>query len=117
MRHVKHLLRSPRDAERGWRADIRKLRLECALAVEDLNPLVPFVGHVDVALRINRHAVQDIELARAVATRAPVLNPFSVAIVFRDSGIAVQKFLLDLVGIREQRPCHFNLVPRVRLEL
>ena len=50
VRAVEIWMRSARDAERRRHADVRDLRLEGAVAVEDLDPLVALVGDVDVAL-------------------------------------------------------------------
>ena len=51
-----------RDADRRRRAYVEDLRLERALAVEDLDSLVPAVGDVDIPLRIDRDPMHDVEL-------------------------------------------------------
>ena len=49
----------------------RNCVLNVPFAVEDLDALVAFVGDVDVALRVDGDAVDDVELARRGAASIP----------------------------------------------
>src|SRR5262245_13250564 len=60
---VEELPRPASDAERRWRPDVQKLRLEVAVAVEHLNAPVALIGDVDVSLRVDRDPVRRVELA------------------------------------------------------
>ena len=50
------------------------LRLEVAVAVEHLDALVAGVGDVDVALRVDRDAVQRVELPGLGAASGPTTS-------------------------------------------
>ncbi len=64
------------------------LRLEIPVAVEDLNPLVSRIGHVNVPLRIERDPAHRIELALHRAARSPGLDELAVLVELRHARIA-----------------------------
>ena len=68
VRHVERRLGTPRDAKCRGRTHVGELRLEDAVAVEDLNALVSFIAHIDVILRVDGDAMDDVELSRAGST-------------------------------------------------
>ena len=61
------------------------LRLERALAVEDLDALVARVGDVNVAGDIARDPANAVELARSRAGAAPGLEEVAVLVELRDA--------------------------------
>src|SRR6516225_10853811 len=83
------LMRSRRDADSPWRADIDVLRLEFAVIVEHLNAPVAAIAHVDIAWRICRDGVRGIELAGRRASRSPRLDEDAVAVELGHTRIAV----------------------------
>ena len=82
-------MRPGRDANRGWSPNIHDLALEGSLAVENLNSLIPAVGDVHVALRVDRDPVRRGELAWIRASRPPGFDELTVFIELGDSGVAV----------------------------
>src|SRR2546430_181440 len=87
------LRRAARDADRLRRADAGNLRLERALAVEDLDALVPRVGHVDVARRVGRDAANPVGLSRRRPRLPPRLHEVAVLCGLRHAVVAA-----DAVG-------------------
>src|SRR4029077_8646792 len=77
-RRVRILRRAARDADRLRRPDVGDLRLERAVSVKDLDPLVAGVGHVDIAGRISRDAADLIELPLTGSRGAPRLDEVAV---------------------------------------
>src|SRR5579864_4120374 len=59
---IEVLTRSWRDANRRGSTHIGDLRLERAIPIEDLNSLIPTIGNVHVALRIDGDSVNRVEL-------------------------------------------------------
>src|SRR5262249_55560592 len=84
------LRRSARDANRLRRADAGDLRLERALAVEHLNPVVAGVGDVDVAGRIGGDAADLVELSLARSGLAPRLHEVPLPGELRDPVVAAE---------------------------
>src|ERR1039458_7021160 len=65
------------------------IRSEVALAIENLNPAVAAVRHIDVTLRIGRDIVRGVELPGLVAAITPGLDPIAVLVGLCDAGIDV----------------------------
>src|ERR1041385_6179316 len=91
-------MRTGRNADRGRRPNACDLRLEGSLAVEDLNPLVPGVGDVDVALGIDHNAVHRRELALCRSSRSPGLDELAVLVKLGDPGVAVSIGYVNVPG-------------------
>src|SRR5262249_34857996 len=89
VRAVQILMLTRRDADGVGRTDVGDLRLRRAIAVEHLDPLVAGVGDVDVALRVERDAVQHAELARLTAAVSPGLDEVAVLVELGDASITV----------------------------
>src|SRR5262245_6273099 len=89
VRAVEILMRAGRDADRVRRADTGDLRFHVAVAVEDLDALVAGIRDVDVPLRVERDAVQHVELSRLGAALSPRLDEVAVLVEFRDARVAV----------------------------
>ena len=68
-------------------ADVRDLRLEHAGVVEDLDALVPLVGDVDVAGRVDGDRVRRVELPRLRSARAPRREESAVLVELRDARV------------------------------
>ena len=62
---------------------------EFAVAIEDLNPAIAAIRHVDVALRIGGDIVRRVELAGLVAAVAPGFDPVAVLVGLGDARIDV----------------------------
>src|SRR5262245_47099300 len=84
------------DADRVRRADVGDLRLHRAVAVEHLDPLVAGVRDVDVALGVERDAVERAELTRLAAAESPRLDEMSILVELRDARVAARR--RDAVG-------------------
>src|SRR6202022_2553539 len=67
----------------------RDLAKELAFFVEDLNPEISAVRHVDIPLRIGGDAVRGVELPGLIAGLAPRLEPVPVLVDFCDAGIDI----------------------------
>src|SRR5581483_10695720 len=63
VRDVEILRRARRHAHRNRASDAGELRLEVAVAVEDLHALVAGIEHVDVSLRVDGQRLRSVELA------------------------------------------------------
>src|SRR5262249_10952756 len=88
VRAIDVLRRSRRDADRHRRSDAGDLRLQVAVAVEYLNPVVAGVGDVDVPLGVEHDAVDRVELARLAAAGSPRFDEVAVLVQLRDPRIA-----------------------------
>src|SRR4030095_8700079 len=93
VRDVEILRRSARHAHRQRRADVAELRLELALAVEDLDALVAGIGDVDIARVRHGDRLHAGELALAGAGRSPVRDELAVLVELRDAVVGA-----DAVG-------------------
>src|SRR3954469_5014280 len=91
-------MRSGRDANRRRTPHVDDLTLEGSLAIEDLYSLVPGVGRVDVALRIEGDPAQRVELAVRRSPCAPRLDEFAVLVKPGDAGIPVAIGYIDVPG-------------------
>src|SRR6185503_11245959 len=74
IRHIQHLIRPRRHADRLRVADALDLALERAVVVEHLDALIAGVSGVDVALRVNGDAVDAGEFAIRSAALSPGLD-------------------------------------------
>src|ERR1700752_3646990 len=88
VRHVEYLAGARRDADRLRVADAFDLALERAVVVEHLDALIAGVSGVDVALRVNRYAVDAGELAVGSGALSPRLDERAVLREFRDACVA-----------------------------
>ena len=123
---VQHLVRRRRDADRPRRARreaaaglqvVGQVRLvadrrlarssverhvdlhftpEIAVAVEHLDAPVVAVADIDVALRVGRDGVHEVELARALAALAPGLDPVAVLAELGDARVDVAVADIDV---------------------
>ncbi len=60
---------------------------QLAVLVEDLNPVVRPIGDEQPAFRVPRERVRLVELARACAALAPLLDELAGAIELADAGV------------------------------
>ncbi len=85
------LMRARRDADAPRRADVVVNRAEDKVVVEHLHPVVRAIGDVHVALRVDREAVRQVELARLRSgpLAADLLQEPSVLVVLHDAMVDV----------------------------
>jgi len=63
-----------------------------------LNSLISTVSHINIALRINRYAVNRVELTLGVSSRTPGFDELAVLVKLGHPGIAIA------IGDIDKRP-------------
>src|SRR5262249_20140552 len=85
------------------RADVGDLRLEHAVAVEYLNPLVARIGDVDVARRFARDPADRVELPLSRAGLSPRLHEVAVLGELRHTVVGSESVaIVDVAGAIER---------------
>ena len=87
--HEHHLIGSIGEAERPGRSRQVPNRFPIALRVENLDAAVAAVGDIDDVVIVDHNTVRGVEVARLVATPAPVLDEVAILIELGNARIAV----------------------------
>src|SRR5690349_24610558 len=82
-------MRSRRDANGPWWADLVVDVPQDQIAVENLNSTVAAIGDIDIAAGVGRNRVRRIELIRLISARSNRLDKSPVLVVLYNPRIAV----------------------------